>query len=181
VGYFLASRLRRLLQNPARLLSPYVKRDMTVLDVGCAMGFFSLPLAEMVQPQGKVVCVDVQQRMLEVLAKRAARAGLAGFVETHLCDENTLGLKGRDETFDFALAFAVMHELSDPPGYLGDMHRLLKPGAHLLLAEPAAHVDGHEFERTVRRATQAGFVVIDRPHIRMSRAVVLKRNAAADA
>jgi len=42
VGYFLASGLRKLLQNPVKILSPYVKRNMTVLDIGCAMGFFSL-------------------------------------------------------------------------------------------------------------------------------------------
>jgi 2-polyprenyl-3-methyl-5-hydroxy-6-metoxy-1,4-benzoquinol methylase len=44
-GYFLANRLRKLLQNPYKILAPYVRPNMTVLDVGSAMGFFSLPLA----------------------------------------------------------------------------------------------------------------------------------------
>lgn len=38
-GYFLASRLRILLQNPYKILAPYVKPGMTVLDFGSAMGF----------------------------------------------------------------------------------------------------------------------------------------------
>lgn len=180
VGYFLANRLRKIVQNPTRILSPYVKPDMTVLDVGCAMGFFSLPAAELVRPRGKVVCADVQQRMLDVLEKRGTRAGLAGLVETHLCDENTLGFEQRDETFDFALAFAVIHELSDPAGYLREIHRLLKSQAHLLLTEPAAHVGRDEFERTVSSATRTGFVVTDRPRIHLSRAVVLKKPPPAD-
>ena len=56
VGYFPASRLRTLLQNSYRILSAYIRPGMTVLDVGSARGFFSLPIAEMVGPQGKVVC-----------------------------------------------------------------------------------------------------------------------------
>ncbi len=76
VGYFLASRLRKLLQNPTRIIGPYVRANMTVLDFGCAMGFFSLPMAEAVGPGGKVVCVDRQPEMLDVLKRRAARAGL---------------------------------------------------------------------------------------------------------
>ena len=180
VGYFLTNRLRKILQNPTRILSPYVRPDMTVLDVGCAMGFFSLPAAELVRPRGKVVCVDVQQGMLDGLERRAARAGLAGFVETHLCHEDALGLERRDETFDFALAFAVIHELSDPVGYLREIYRLLKSQAHLLLAEPAAHVGRDAFETTVSSATRAGFVVTDRPRIHMGRAVVLKKPGPAD-
>lgn len=48
---------------------------MTVLDVGSAMGFFSLPMAEMVGPGGKVVCIDVQLKMLQVLRRRAVEGG----------------------------------------------------------------------------------------------------------
>lgn len=175
VGYFLASGLRKLLQNPAGILSPYVKPNMTVLDIGCAMGFFSLPMAEMVKPEGKVVCVDVQRRMLETLEKRAARAGLTDLIETHVCTEDTIGLEKRDGGFDLALAFAVMHEVSDPARYFREVHRLLRAGALLLLAEPAAHVNDTDFERTVSVATDCGFVVTGHPHIRLSHAVVLTK------
>ena len=58
VGYLLASPVRKLIQNPKKLLSPYVEEGMTVLDAGCAMGFFSLPMARMVGPNGKVICGD---------------------------------------------------------------------------------------------------------------------------
>ena len=43
VAYLLASPLRKLLQNPERILAPCVHEGMTVVDIGCAMGFFSLP------------------------------------------------------------------------------------------------------------------------------------------
>jgi len=42
---------------------------MTVLDIGCGMGFFSIPLAPMVGPNGKVIWVDMQEKMLQLLAE----------------------------------------------------------------------------------------------------------------
>ena len=175
VGYFLASGLRKLWQNPAGILSPYVERNMTVLDLGSAMGFFSLPMAEMVAPEGKVVCVDVQERMLDTLKKRAAGAGLSDRIETHVCGDETIGIEGREGSFDFALAFAVMHEVADPTRCFRELFRLLKPEAHLLLTEPTAHVNETDFERTVAVATECGFAVAGHPKIHLSRAVVLTK------
>jgi len=177
-GYFLASRLRRLLQNPYRILSPHVKPGMMVLDVGSAMGFFSLPMAEMVGPQGKVVCVDVQPGMLTVLARRAARSGLAERIQTHASSEEAIALSGYDSRFDLALAFAMVHEVQDPAHLLGEMYQLLKGGAALLLAEPAGHVTAPDFERTVALGLETGFVEVGRPQIRLSRTAVLVKPAA---
>jgi len=174
-GYFLANRLRRLLQNPYRILRPYVQPKMTVLDVGSAMGFFSLPMAEMIGPDGKVVCIDVQPKMLEVLRRRAARMGLADRVETHVSTDDSLGLHGYDNTFEFALAFAVLHEVGDQANFLLEICRVLKPGAPLLLAEPTKHVGRPEFDRTVSVAEREGFVATDRPQIRLSYAIVLTK------
>ncbi len=174
-GYFLANRLRRLLQNPYGILRPYVRPKMTVLDVGSAMGFFSLPMAEMVGPDGRVVCVDVQPRMLEVLRRRAARAGLAGRIETHVSTGDSLGLQGYDNAFDFALAFTVLHEVGDQANFLREIHHMLKLGATLLLTEPIRHVGRVEFDRTVSLALEEGLVATGHPQIRLSHTVVLTR------
>ncbi|HPS79657.1 MAG TPA: methyltransferase domain-containing protein, partial [Thermoanaerobaculaceae bacterium] len=92
LGYGLLVPFRRLLENPVRLLGPWVKEGMLVVEPGCGMGFFTLDLANMVGPSGRVVAVDVQERMLAGLRRRAARAGLAGQVETRLADPKGLGL-----------------------------------------------------------------------------------------
>ena len=178
VGYFLASRLRRLLQNPRAILRPYITEGMAVLDVGSAMGFFSLPMAEMVGPRGKVVSVDVQLGMLRVLRNRATRTGLADRIDTHLSTPKTIGLQDADSQFDFALAFAVLHEISEQITFLGEIHRLLKPGAAFLLAEPVKHVSPEEFDSTISEAGMEGFVVVDHPSIRFSRAALLKKPEA---
>jgi ubiquinone/menaquinone biosynthesis C-methylase UbiE len=173
VGYFLGSRFRTLLQNPFRILAPYVRPDAVVLDVGSAMGFFSLPMAEMVGPHGRVVCVDLQPRMLQVLRRRAARRGLSARMETHVSSEGSIGLRGHDGSFDFALAFYMLHEVKQPAGLLCEIHQLLKPGAALLLVEPKGRVSNAGFERTVALALEAGFVETERPEIRRSYAVGL--------
>jgi len=180
VGYFLASRLRKLLQDPVRIIGPYVRPNMTVLDFGCAMGFFSLPMAEAVGRGGKVVCVDIQPRMLDVLKRRAARAGLLDRIECHVCRQDSIDLKGYDAGFDFALAFAVLHEVSAPQRILGDLSRLLKDGAHLLLAEPAGHVTPEEVEHTVTLAREHGFVMTSALLIRSAHAALLTRSASKE-
>ncbi len=175
VAYFLASPFRRLWQNPGKILGPYVEPGMTVLDFGPAMGFFSLPMARMVGPDGTIVCVDLQPKMLDGLARRAARAGVAERIETHACGSESLRLEGRDGSFDFALAFAVMHEVPDPARCLHELHHLLKPGAALLLAEPRHHVKADDFERTIAFAREMGFTTAEPPRIRSSLAVLLQK------
>ena len=59
LGYFLASPLRKLMQNPDTILSGHISEGMTALDVGSAMGFFSIPMARLVGASGKVICVDL--------------------------------------------------------------------------------------------------------------------------
>ena len=71
LGYLLASPLRRLLQDPVEIVKPYAEEGMTVLDVGCGMGFFSLPLANLVGEKGRVVCIDLQDKMIKGLLGRA--------------------------------------------------------------------------------------------------------------
>lgn len=76
MGFFLASPLRRLIQNPEKLLKPFIKEGMHILEIGPGMGFFTLPMAHMVGPVGKIFAVDVQQQMLDHLSARAKKPAL---------------------------------------------------------------------------------------------------------
>jgi ubiquinone/menaquinone biosynthesis C-methylase UbiE len=54
--------LRKLLQNPQKILKPFIKEGMTVADLGCGPGFFTIEMAKMVGNNGKVTAVDLQER-----------------------------------------------------------------------------------------------------------------------
>jgi ubiquinone/menaquinone biosynthesis C-methylase UbiE len=175
VGYLLASPVRKLLQNPDKILKPYVTEAMTVADIGCAMGFFSLPLARMVGPNGKVICVDIQEKMIRKLEKRASKAGLSDRIETIICNDKSLGLDDFKGKVDFALAFAIVHEVPDSARFFTEVCEAMKPAGRLLIAEPKAHVSENDFEKSVSIAKHNGFEVTDRPQINRGRTVLLQR------
>jgi len=177
VGYFLASPIRKLLQNPDKILEPYVNESMTVADIGCAMGFFSLPLAKMVGPNGKVICVDIQEKMIRSLEKRAAKAGLSGRIVTIICNDKSLGPDGFKEKIDFALAIAIVHEVGDSARFFSQVYQAMKPAGRLFLAEPKGRVSENDFEMTVSVAEQNGFTSTDRPQLKRSRAVLLQKES----
>ena len=175
VGRLLASPLRKLFDNPKKILGQYISDGMTALDIGCAMGFFSLPLAEMVGVQGKVICIDLQERMIEVLEKRARKAGLAERIETHLCSKNSLGLEEFTGTIDFALAFAVVHEVPDVGSFFSEIYEAIKPDGKFFVAEPRGHVSETNFDATVSLAVGKGFKEVKRSQTFFGRAVLLKK------
>lgn len=175
IGYLLASPIRKLFQNPDKILRPYIAENMTVLDIGCAMGFFSLPAARMVGRNGKVICLDLQKEMIKALEKRALKAGLTDRLETRLCNENALGLNDITEKIDLAFAVAVVHEVPDASAFFSQIYKTLKPGHKFLVVEPKGHVSVESFEKTISIAKENGFTVIDRPKARSGRIVVLNK------
>lgn len=176
LGYLLACPLRRLAQDPTRILAPYVHDRMTVLEPGPGMGFFTLELARMVGAAGRVVAVDIQPKMISRLKRRLAKAGLLERVDARLAGADSLGLADLTGTIDFVLAFAMVHELTAPDRFFTDAARTLKPGGGLLLAEPIGHVRALRFGQQLALATQAGLRVIERPSICRSHAAMLRKD-----
>ncbi len=162
--------LRRLFHDPERILDPYVKPGMTVVDIGCGMGYFTIGLAKLAGPGGRVIAVDLQERMLDVLGKRAVRAGVADRIVRHRCGKESLGV---EVPADFALAFWMAHEVPDKPRFFREIYDLLKPGGRLLLVEPKYHVTLRSLERTLAVCRGEGFQVLEAPVISLSRAFLL--------
>jgi 2-polyprenyl-3-methyl-5-hydroxy-6-metoxy-1,4-benzoquinol methylase len=176
VGYLLISPLRRLFHNPEEILSPFVTTGMTVLDIGAAMGFFTLSLAGMVGPNGKVVSVDVQEKMLRSLQKRALKSKVADRIITRVCKPTSLGLNGFEGKIDFAITFAVVHEVPAPRSLFADVFQSLKPGGRCLVAEPKGHVSMGDFKQTVFVAEQAGLCVSGNPRITRCHTALLSKD-----
>ena len=176
VGYLLASPVRRVLQRPEDILAPYIKEGNTVLDAGSAMGFFSLPMARLVGESGHVVCVDLQDRMIRTLRKRAVKANLIQRIELRVCTTSSLCINDLAEKIDFALAFAVVHEVPDAQHLLSEIHASLKNGGLLLFSEPTGHVSKEMFDATLSIAKTVGFHMSDSPSIRRGYSSVLLKS-----
>lgn len=176
LGYFLASPIRRWLSgNPKVLLAPYIRPQMTVLEPGPGMGFFTLAIARLVGASGRVVAVDVQPKMLSTLKRRVAKAGLLDRVDARLATPDSMGISDLAATVDFTLAFAVVHEMPSADSFFRQVAAASKPGAQLLFVEPAGHVKSAEFEAELESASRAGFSIVNRPSIRRSHAAVLRK------
>ena len=104
----------------------------------------------MVGKDGKVICMDIQKKMINSLGKRAKKAGLSDRIETRVCSESSFGLDSFDREIDFALAFAVVHEVSDPPILFSEAYQALKSAGELLIAELKGRVSEKFFVPSIQ-------------------------------
>lgn len=173
LAYTFDNPLRRFLHDPDNLLAPFVKRGMTVADIGCGMGYFSLALARLVGEKGQVLAVDLQQEMLDRTRKRALKKGVAGHIRSIRAAKDDIGIA---EPVDFILTFWMVHEVPDIPRFFSQLSTVLKDHGKVLIAEPRMHVPAGKFQEILRHAREAGFAVSEGPLIRISRSAVLVKN-----
>ncbi|MBW1950533.1 MAG: class I SAM-dependent methyltransferase [Deltaproteobacteria bacterium] len=157
IGYLLINPFRKFLENPKNMLGPLVREGMVILEPGCGMGYFTLPLARMTGPGGRVVVSDLEPRMLAALEKRARKARLLDRIEIRRARGDDLGLEGLEQTVDLAVAIHVVHEVPDQRAFFGQIYAALKPGGECLVREPSFHVSRKRFEESMARAEGAGF------------------------
>ncbi|MCG6538156.1 MAG: class I SAM-dependent methyltransferase [Syntrophales bacterium LBB04] len=171
LGLILDNPIRRFIHNPEKILGGYIKSGQTVLDLGCGSGTFTISIARMVGETGKVIAVDVQEEMLQLVRKKAAKEGLESRIITLKSDANGLGVSDR---VDFALAFYMVHEVPDVEAFLKGVASLLKREGRLLIVEPKLHVSAYSFKKTIMAAQQAGLKPIFEPKIWFSRSMLLQ-------
>ena len=172
IDRILAKPIRHLFETPARLLKDYVKHDMTVLDVGCGVGYYSLGMAKLVGPNGRVVVVDTETKDIATLRKRAEKAGLSDLIETRVCSEQDLCIRDLSSQVDFALAVYVVHHAKDTSSLMSDVHRALRSGAGFLIVEPRHHASASERDLTETTARAAGFALEEHPKLKRDWAVL---------
>ena len=170
-AYTFDNPVRRLLHKPDKVLGTYVKEGMTAVDIGCGMGHFSVGMANLVGPNGRVISIDLQQKMLDKVKRRAVRAGVDERISLRLCVPGNIGVA---EPVDFALTFWMAHEVPDAWAMFRQIHAILKDGGRWLLAEPRLHTSLGRFEKILAEAVAAGFSVIERPPVTMSYAALLE-------
>jgi ubiquinone/menaquinone biosynthesis C-methylase UbiE len=171
LAYTFDNPLRPIFQKPEQILKPHLQRGMSAVDIGCGMGYFSIAMAEIVGEQGSVIAVDIQQKMLDVLAKRALAKGVKDRIRLHRCEPGAIGL---DCKVDFALTFWMAHEVPNVADFMSEVKSMVKPGGKYLLVEPRFHVSMERFLHISETAGSVGFQMLEHPAIPFSRAVLFK-------
>ncbi|MCJ7664332.1 MAG: class I SAM-dependent methyltransferase [Desulfobacterales bacterium] len=165
--------VRKLFQDPYKILSPYIKKGFTIIDIGPGMGYFTIPLLKLAGKDGRVIAVDIQEKMLRALKRRAMRSGVDAQLITHLSKPDDFGVH---EKADFIVAFWMLHEVPDKIQFLKQVKKLMKSTACALIVEPKLHVTKTAFDLTIQMAKQSGLIIRDYPTISLSRAILLTRS-----
>ena len=102
-----------------------------VADIGAGSGYFSFRIAKLV-PEGKVLAVDIQQEMLDIVEATKAKEGVT----------NIQGVKGEIDdpnlpmnSIDAAIMVDAYHEFSHPFEMINGIYNALRPGGRIFLLE----------------------------------------------
>jgi ubiquinone/menaquinone biosynthesis C-methylase UbiE len=165
-------KIRKLVHNPKKILRPYIHEGMTVLDLGCGPGYFTIDLAKLVGKSGKVVAADLQDGMLDIVTQKIKVEKLNNIIELHKCNENSIGLFKK---FDFILIFYMLHEIIDQSKFIKEIKSLLKSGGKILIVEPKFHVTKKEFINSTKLLKDNGFKLIKGPKVFLSRSIIIEK------
>ena len=119
---------------PGEILAPlHLQPGMTVADIGAGTGYFALPMAAAVAPEGVVLAVDLQP---EMLARIEAKLAVADAPRNLRLSPGTASATGLPEhVCDVAFLGNLWHELEDAPAVLAEMKRILRPGGTLAILD----------------------------------------------
>lgn len=101
-----------------------------VLDVCCGSGGSALPAAEAVGPEGKVVAVDLAERLVALGAAKARENGLSNL---EFKTEDMLALGYPDASFDVVVCVFGIFFVPDMVAATNELWRMLRPGGRLAI------------------------------------------------
>ena len=143
---FPASQARMLLNPLRQRLMPVAKTlerfglapGQTVLELGPGPGYYSLEASRVIGPTGRLLCLDLQRGMLDILAGRLAGAGGRN---TALVVADATRLPLQPASVDRAFLVTVLGEVPDQSAALDELRRVLKPGGLLGFSESLGDPD----------------------------------------
>ena len=134
----------KLDRNASKLLSEVgIGEGQRILDFGCGSGTYSISAAKLVGKEGKIYSLDVNQRVLKNLLRKAKSEGLDNIVA--ILSSGNIGISIEDNTLNYVLLVDVLQEISDKETLLKEIRRILKPDG--LMTIYPMHMDADEVIR----------------------------------
>jgi ubiquinone/menaquinone biosynthesis C-methylase UbiE len=124
--FLLDNFIRRLISPPERWISKYITAGISVADIGCGPGVFTIPIALAVGKKGKVYAVDSDLRSIEAVRSKSRELTLQQILEAHCTSAANLA-PIPNRSVDFAFANGVLCCMEDHTGALEEIKRILKP------------------------------------------------------
>ena len=169
---FLDTKLRKIFQNPEKILKPYISKGMKTLDIGCGPGFFTVEIAKLLENSGNVLAADLQEEMLLKLKEKVKNTILEKSISFLKCEKDKIGLS---DEFDFILVFYMLHEVPNQQKFLKELFTHLKSNGKVLISEPRFHVNKKDFQKSVKLIEDIGFKIIEKPTIFLSRSILIQK------
>lgn len=160
------SERRRMLPPEETLLKLGLKAGEIMADIGCGIGYFTIPAGRIVGTQGTVYALDISDEMLQEIDETKKRNDLTN-IETVKSAEYDLRLN--NTSVSFAFTSNVLHEIEDLGRFIDEIGRILVDKGRLAVIEwekKASTIGppiGHRIdkEQLISRLAEHGFRLID--------------------
>ena len=167
----LDNKFRRYFHKPNKILKPFIRKNMTVLDFGCGPGVFTVEMAHLLEVTGKVIAIDMQEGMLEIVKRKIKETSIEKIVELQKCTQEKVGL---NENVDFVLMFYVVHEVPSKENLFHEILPRINKDGLIMIVEPKA-VSKKSFDAMIDNIKENGFEEERLLKIAFSRGIVLRK------
>lgn len=123
---------RKLLPPEQTLISLGLQEGDIMADIGCGIGYFSIPASEIVGEDGKIFAMDISSEMLKDVEIKIIENHISN-METVLTEENNLKLE--DNKVTFAFISLVLHEANEKGNFISEIKRILSPEGKIAIVE----------------------------------------------
>ncbi len=155
--------IRRLVSPPEKKIPEFVSAGTVVADLGCGPGYFTIPMAKIIGPTGKIYAIDSDQNSIQALRAKSEAQHLERIIETHTT--SAAKMNHIPSAFvDFVFASGLLCCMTDHKGAVAEIKRILKPTglAYLSVAKLLRRNDSRAVTKEEWDQILSGFHVKER-------------------
>lgn len=146
--------LRKLIQNPEKILKKLIKKEDIVLDFGSGSGFFSIPAAKISK---KLIAADIQEDMLDYIKAKIKNNPIKNKITLVKCSKDSINIR---EKVDFVIMSFIFHEIKNKSEIIKQIRDVMKDNAKLYFSEPWFEVSSKEFNEELQIIKSKGFKLV---------------------